>query len=158
MAKPGTMLPEPTHRIFSLTEFAANVGGTIHLLPLIVVTYKHIALFFVADRTLHEPHPLFQKFAAVCKPFGANLRPVILARAYRIGGFRKPNWATDDIFFLATNTYLTEQGYGLNGKCEMGLIIVRPDGYIAYSTTVDANGNAFDEMETWLAATLVKSD
>ena len=63
----------------------------------------------------------------------------------------------DDILFLGTNTYLTEQGYGLSGKGEMGLIIVRPDGYIAYSTTVDANGNAFDEMEIWLTATLVKS-
>ena len=151
------MLPEPTHPIFCLTESPPNVGGTTHLLPLIHDSYKHIALFFVGDRTLHEPHPLFQKFASVCKPYEASLRPAMLARAYRIGGFRKPNWATNDILFLGTNTYLTEQGYGLNGKGDMGLIIVRPDGYIAYSTPVDANGNAFEGMETWLAATLAKS-
>lgn len=157
MAKPGTMLPEPKHPIFCLTESPPNVGGTTHLLPLILDSYRHIALFFMADHTLHEPHPLFQKFASICKPYGASLRPAILSRTYRIGGFRKPNWATHDILFLGTNTYLTEQGYGLNGKGEMGLIIVRPDGYIAYSTVVDANGSTFEEMETWLAATLVES-
>jgi hypothetical protein len=151
------MLPEPTHPIFCLTESPPNVGGTTHLLPLIHDSYKHIALFFVGDRTLHEPHPLFQKFTSLYRLYGTSLRPAMLARAYRIGGFRKPNWATNDILFLGTNTYLTEQGYGLNGKGDMGLIIVRPDGYIAYSTPVDANGNAFEGMETWLAATLAKS-
>jgi hypothetical protein len=114
-------------------------------------------LFFTADHALHEPHPLFQKFASICEPYKKCLRPVILARAFRIGGYRKPNWASDEILFLGTNTHLTERKYGLNGKDEMGLIIIRPDGYIAYSTPVDVNGNAFDKMETWLVTTLVKS-
>jgi hypothetical protein len=157
MLKPGTMLPDPAHPIFCITDSPPNVAGTTHLLSLIHDSYKHVALFFIAGHTLHEPHPLFQKFASICKPYGSNLRPVILARSFRIGGFRKPNWASDDILFLGTNTHLTEKTYGLNGKSEMGLLVIRPDGYIGYSTTVDLNGNAFDRMEAWLADTLVKS-
>jgi hypothetical protein len=38
----------------------------------------------------------------------------------------------------------------------MGLLIVRPDGYIAYSSLVDANGDAFEDLGKWLAAILVK--
>lgn len=151
------MLPDPVHPIFCLTDTPPNIAGTTHLLPLLHDSYKHIALFFIAGRTLHEPHPLFQKFASMCKPYASNLRPTILARAFRIGGYRKPNWATDDILFLGTNTNLTVRTYGLNGKDEMGLLIIRPDGYIAYSTVVDINGSAFERMETWLSTTLVKS-
>jgi hypothetical protein len=114
-------------------------------------------MFIIADHALHEPHPLFQKFKSICKLFRQNLRPVILARTYRIGGLRKPDWSDDDILFLMTNSTTIEKGYGLNGKKEMGLIIIRPDGYIAYSDLVDLNGNALDIGETWLEANLVKS-
>jgi hypothetical protein len=100
---------------------------------------------------------LFQKFKGICKLFRQNLRPIILARTYHIGGFRKPDWADDDILFLATNSTTTEKDYGLNGKKEMGLFIIRPDGYIANSDFVDLNGNAFDIGERWLEANLVKS-
>lgn len=158
MVKPGTMLPEPPHPIFSLTDTPPNLTGTTHLLPLIQDSYKHVALFFVGDNILHEPHPLFQKFVSICKSYKANLRPVILARSYRIGGMRKPNWSqNDDIQFLATHTGQTDKAYGLDGKTEMGILIVRPDGYIAYSHPVDLNGIALDNMDSWLARILVKS-
>ena len=111
----------------------------------------------IADHALHEPHPLFQKFAGMCKAYRGNLRPVILARTYRIGGLRKPDWSDDDILFLATNSSTAEKGYGLNGKNEMGLLILRPDGFVAYSDLIDLIGNAFDSAETWLEANLVRS-
>ena len=151
------MLPDAIHPVFSLTESTPNVAGTTHLLPLLLDSYRHVALFIIADHALHEPHPLFQRFAEMCKPYGENLRPAILARTYRIGGLRKPNWSDDEILFLATNSSTTERGYGLNGKKEMGLIVVRPDGYIAYSTLIDLGGNAFRSVETWLTTNLVNS-
>lgn len=150
------MLPDPAHPIFSLTKLPPDTEGTTHLLPLLLESYKHIALFIIADHALHEPHPLFQKFQSVYKPYGQNLRSVILARTYRIGGLRKPDWSDDDTLFLATNSSTTEKGYGLNGKKEMGLLIIRPDGYIAYSDLIDPNGNAFESAETWLETNLVK--
>jgi hypothetical protein len=126
-------------------------------MSLIRSSYKHIALFIIADLTLHEPHPLFHQFSALCKPYSDSLRPVILARSVRIGGLRKPNWANEDILFLATNTSETEKTYGLDGKHQMGMVIVRPDGYIAYSSLVDRNGDAFEVAGKWLAGNLVKS-
>ena len=150
------MLPDSAHPIFSLTDFTPNIGGTTHFVPQLLDSYKHIGLFIIADCALHEPHPLFQRFTDMCKPYGANLRPAILARTYRIGGLRKPTWSDNDILFLATNTSATERGYGLNGKKEMGLLIIRPDGYVAFSTLIDLGGNAFQSAETWLTANLVK--
>jgi hypothetical protein len=155
MVKPGTMLPDPTQPIFELTESPPNVAGTTHFLALLVESYKHIAIFFIADHTLHEPHPLFHQFSALCKPYSGNLRPVILARSLRIGGLRKPNWADSDIRFLATNSSETEKVYALDGKQQMGLLIVRPDGYIAFSNLVNANGDAFADAGKWLTANLV---
>jgi hypothetical protein len=149
------MLPDPIQPVFELTVSPPNVAGTTHLLALLRESYKHIAIFFIADRTLHEPHPLFHQFSALCKPHSGNLRPVILARSLRIGGLRKPNWADDEIRFLATNSSETEKVYGLDGKQQMGLLIVRPDGYIAFSSLVNANGDDFADAGKWLAANLV---
>jgi hypothetical protein len=118
---------------------------------------KHIALFFIADHSLHEPHPLFQQFASICSSYSANLRPVILARAIRIGGLCKPSWSSDNIRFLGMGNASTEKTYGLNGKNEMGIIIVRPDGYVAYSTPIGANGENLDTIDKWLATILVKT-
>ena len=159
MVKPGTMLPDPPHPIYRLTDSPPSLTGTTHFLPLIQDSSKHIALFFVGDHTIHEPHPLLQKFASICKPYKANLQPAILARSYRIGGMRKPNWSkdNDEIHFLATHTGETDIPYGLNGKKEMGILIIRPDGYVAYSHPVDLNGNTLDSMDSWLAKQLVKS-
>lgn len=151
------MLSDPAHPIIRLTESPPDITGTTHLLPILLDSYRHVVLFIIADHTLHEPHPLFQRFVGMCVPFGVNLRPVILARIYRVGGLRKPSWSEDDILFLATNNNKTERGYGLNGKNEMGLFIIRPDGYIAYSASVDMGGNAFRNAETWLETNIVKS-
>lgn len=157
MVRPGIMLQDSLHPIFCITDSPPNVAGTTQLFRLIEDSYRHIALFFVADHTLHEPHPIFLKFGAACRPYRVSLRPVILGRAHRIGGLRKPNWADDDILFLATNDGVTERAYGLDGKKQMGLLIIRPDGHIAYSTLVEPCGNALDSMESWIATTLIKS-
>ena len=58
---------------------------------------------------------------------------------------------------MATNTSETETTYGLDGKQQMGMVIVRPDGYIAYSGLVDRNGDAFEVAGKWLTGNLVKS-
>ena len=155
MINPGTMIPDTKYPIFSITDSPPNIAGTTHLLTLILESYKHVALFIIADHALHPPHPLFEKFMDMCSPYRQNLRMVIIARTYRIGGLRKPDWSNDDILFLATNTGATERVYGLNGKKEMGLIIVRPDGYVGYSTLIDLYGNAFGHTETWLSENLL---
>ena len=129
------MLPEAPYPIFRLTDSPPNVDGVTHLFPSI--------------------HDSYKQASSRCSTNNC-LRPAILARSYRIGGFRTPDWSSDDILFLATNTHLTEQAYGLNGKGEMGLLIIRPDGYIAYSTVVDTNGDMFEGVENWLASALVK--
>jgi len=156
MVKPGTMFPDPPHPIFCLTASPPDIAGSTHIMPYLRDSYKHIALFIIADHPLHEPHPLFQKFAAICKPYRNSLRPTILARAYYIGGFRKPDWSDDDILFLVTNNAIVERSYGLNGKDEMGLLIIRPDGYIAYSTPVDPNGHTLEMTDRWLMKILVR--
>jgi hypothetical protein len=158
MIKPGTMLPDPPHAVFSLINSPASFEGSTHLFPMLSGSSKHIALFFIADHSLHEPHPLFQQFASICSSYSASLRPVILARAVRIGGLCKPSWSSgDDICFLGTRSASTEKTYGLNGKNEMGIIIIRPDGYVAYSTPISANGKNLDTIDKWLATTLVKT-
>jgi hypothetical protein len=147
---------DPPEAVFSLTASPPNVAGSTHFLPMILDSSRHVALFVIADRTLHEPHPVFQKFESICGPYRSSLRPVILALAYRIGGLRKPNWSSDDILFLATNNAEAEKAYGLNGKDEMDVIIVRPDGYIAYSTPIDNSGTNLDSITHWLQTSLVK--
>jgi hypothetical protein len=156
MIKPGTMLPDTPNPTISLTDSPANVSGSTHLFPMICDSFKHIALFVIADHRLPDPHPLFQTFSSICSPYKASLRPVILARSNRIGGLRRPNWASDDILFLATHKS-SETAFGLNGKDQMGIMIVRPDGYVATSITIDANGNNFKSLDTWLTSNLVKS-
>jgi hypothetical protein len=151
------MIPDPPHPIFCLTDSPPDLSGTTHLFPLLQDSSKYIVLFFIGEHALHEPHPLFQNFVASCKPYRSSLRPAIIARAYHIGGLRKPNWGNDDTLFLATKTTVTEQVYGLNGKNDMGLIVIRPDGYVAYSDLVDATGNAFRRLDTWLTTVLIKS-
>jgi len=153
MIKAGTMLPDPQHPIFSLTDLPRSTAGSTHLFTMLSDSSKHIALFIIADHSLHEPHPLFLKFASICKPYRESLRPVVLARASRIGGLRKPNWCTDDMLFLGTSP-LTETTFGLNGKGEMGVIIVRPDGYVAYSISVGTDGANLDSMAKWLTKSL----
>ena len=85
------------------------------------------------------------------------MRPVIVARHFQIGGYRKPDWAGDDVLFLATHTNLNERSYGLNGKGEMGVVLVRPDGYVAFSTAVEQNGSGLEEMANFMAKLFVKS-
>jgi hypothetical protein len=152
------MLPDPQYPVFTLSSHQIDTTGTTHLNTILLENLKHIALFIIADHPLHEPHPLFQKFVATCKPFKASLRLAILARGYRIGGIRSPSWANedDDILFLATNAIANEKVYGLNGKAEMGVFVVRPDGYVAYSDLVDLGGKTFDEMGRYLERILVK--
>jgi hypothetical protein len=156
MIKPGIILPDPIHPVFEITASPPNLAGTTHFLPLLWEAYKHIAIFFIADHTLHEPHPLFHQFSILCKPYSYNLCPVVLAWSFWIGGLQKPNWADDEILFLATNSSEMEKVYGLDGTQQMGLLIVRSDGYIGYSSLVDANGDAFEDVGKWLAAILVK--
>lgn len=157
MVKPGMMLPDTPHPIFCLTAFPPDVTGTTHVMSVLRNSYKHLVLFIIADHALYESHPLFQKFATMCKSFRSNLRPAILARAHRIGGFRRPDWSDDNIVFFGCNHGITEKAFGLNGKEEMGLLIIRPDGYIAFSTPIDSNGNNLDIVDQWLQTFLVKS-
>ena len=70
---------------------------------------------------------------------------------------QKPSWADDDILFLATNAIANERVFGLNGKKEMGVFVVRPDGYIGFSAVVDMSGRAFDDVDDYLAMLFVKS-
>ena len=156
LVKPGTMLPDPRYPIFSLTGLPAQ--GLTHLFSYLSDSFKFIALFFIADHILHEPHPVFERFAIICKPYASVLRPVILARTYRVGGFRRPDWAAGykNILFLSTNNTSTEKEYGLDGVKQMGLVIVRPDGYIAYSTLIDPSGSAFAKADRYLSTILLK--
>lgn len=128
-------------------------------MPLVRDSYKHIAIFFIADHALHEPHPLFEKFLSICDQYPSNLRAALVARTYRVGGFRTPNWAADlkNVIFLSTNNSTTEKEYGLDGDQQMGVLIVRPDGYIAYSTLVDASGSALSKVDKYLSTILVKN-
>lgn len=153
------MLPDSVHPIFSLADSPPYVNGTTHLLPLLCDSYKHIALFIIADHALHEPHPLFQRFVDICRQHKRSVRPAILARTYRIGGLRRPDWSEsdDNILFLATDSSKTEQGYGLNGKEMMGLLIIRPDAYVTHSTRIELDGTGFQSAEAWLEANLVIS-
>lgn len=149
------MLPDPRHPIFSLKLSPPSLSGTTHLIPLLNTT-KHIALFLISDLSVHEPHPLFHKFSAISEPYSKVLQPVILARAFRIGGFRKPDWAGDDIIFLAARGDINAE-FGLQGK-QLGLVVVRPDGYVAFSCLLDVSGRAFENAEKWLAGILVKDE
>src|ERR1700721_1858895 len=134
------MLPDSSYPIFSL-DSPPDLAGTTRLLPLLLEESKHIALFFIGDLTLHEFHAIFAKFIQFYTPYLTNLRPVVLSRTYRLGGFRKPNWTPDnDILFLATNSSAVERRYGFNGKEEMGVFIIRPDGYIGISTIIQESG------------------
>jgi hypothetical protein len=151
--KPGTMFPDPLHPIFSLKSTPPSLSGTTHLLPLINTT-KHLALFLISDLSVHEPHPPFLKFSAICKPYANALQPAVLARAYRIGGFRKPDWAGDGITFLASRGDVNGE-FGLVGK-QLGLVIVRPDGYVGFSCSVDESGGLLDYAAKWLEGMLVK--
>lgn len=150
------MFPDPAEPVFCITDSPSSMTGTRKLVPLILESDKHVALFFIGDLVLHEAHPLFLRFASMCKLYG-HLRPIILARTSRIGGMRKPDWSDDDILFLATNSTRTKKTYGLNGKNDLGLIIIRPDGYVGYSMTIDESGNAFQSAEAWLELNLLKA-
>ena len=143
------MFPDPPYPVYSLTASSLSTIGTTHLLPLLLESNKHIAIFFIGDLVLHEPHPLFLRFTSVCKQF-KSLRPVMVGRLHRLGGLRKPDWADDNTLFLATSSARTDRTYGMKGKNCTGLIIVRPDGYVAYSTIMDSGGKAFQSSEVWL--------
>lgn len=149
LVKPGTMFPEAPYPLLCISGSSENLTETTQILPLLLNSYNHIAVFFIGDLALHEPHPLFLRFVNLCKRFN-SLRSAIVARLHRFGGLRKPEWAEDDILFLAASSTKTEMGYGLNGIREMGLVIIRPDGYVAYSTLVDASGNTFRTTQSWL--------
>jgi hypothetical protein len=147
------MFPDPPYSVYCMTASSLSTIGTTHLLPLLLESNKHIAIFFIGDLVLHEPHPLFLRFTSVCKQF-KSLRPVMVGRFHRLGGLRKPDWADDDTLFLATNSARTDRTYGMNGRYCTGLIIVRPDGYVAYSTRMDSSGNAFQSSQVWLESHL----
>jgi len=147
------MLPDPRHPIFSLTSSPPSISGTTHLLPLLNTT-KHTALFLISDLAVHEPHPLFLRFSATCKPYANILQPAVLTRAYRMGGFRKPDWAGENIAFLASRADINVE-FGLDRR-QMGMVIVRPDGYVGFSCLINASGGSFDYVEKWLAEMLVK--
>jgi hypothetical protein len=149
------MLPDPTYPIFSL-EGPLDVAGTMRLFPLLRASSKHIALFIIGDLTLHEPHPIFSKFEEFFQPYLTSLRPAMLARTFRLGGFRKPDWAKDVILLLGTNSTATEKSYGLKGKQDMVLLIIRPDGYIALSTIISPSGAEFQEIDKYLSKILRK--
>jgi len=156
MVAPGERIPDPPSPIFCLTDNPPNVDGTTRLMPLIEESHKHTVLFLLGDKTIHEPHPLLLQFASVCTPYLSSARPAILGRAYCMGGLRTPNWASKDIMFLATETNLTEKRFGLNGKDDMGVVVIRPDGYVAFSSPVDAIGNGLIEMSLFLSQLFVK--
>jgi len=149
LVKPGTMFPEAPYPLLFISGSSADLTETTRLLPLLLKSHNHMAVFFIGDLVLHEPHPLFLRFVDLCRRF-KSLRPAIVARLHRVGGLRRPDWAEDDILFLAASSTKTERGYGLNGKREMGLVIIRPDGYVAYSALVDASGNTFRSTQSWL--------
>jgi hypothetical protein len=156
LVKPGAMLPDPRYPVFPLA--ASPAEGSLHLFPLLTDSFKHVALFFIAGHELNEPHPLFDKFVALCEPYSESLRPAIMARTYAVGGFRKPNWAAEDknIIFLSTNSSSTEKIYGLNGKEQLGILIIRPDGYVAFSSLIDESGSEFKKVDNYLSTILVK--
>lgn len=156
LIKPGTMLPDAAQAVFPVA--ASPNEGTTHLFHLLADSYKHVVLFFIAGHRLHEPHRLFEQFTALCEPYLSSLRPAILARTFCVGGFRKPDWAAEDkdILFLSTNSGTTDKQYGLDGKDQMGLLIIRPDGYIAYSTLVDESGKTFEKVDNYLTTILAK--
>ena len=143
------MFPEAPYPLLCISGSSADLTETTQLLPLLLDSYNHIAVLFIGDLVLHEPHPLFRRFVDLCRRF-KSLRPAIVARLHRVGGLRVPGWAEDEILFLAASSTKTEMEYGLNGKREMGLVIIRPDGYVAYSTLVDASGNPFPSTQSWL--------
>jgi len=157
MVAPGSMLPDPVRPVFRVAANPPDVHGTTHLLAILQEGSKYNALFFIGARTLHEPHPIFQAFISNCKPFSASVRPAIIARHFQIGGYRKPDWAGDDVLFLGTHTNLNERWYGLNGKGEMGVVLVRPDGYVAFSTIVEQNGSGLKAMADFMAKLFLKS-
>jgi hypothetical protein len=157
MVAPGTMLPEPVRPVFRVDSSPPDVHGTTHLLTLLESGPKYIALFFIATRILHEPQPIFRKFLGICKPYSAAVRPAIMARYFQIGGYRKPDWAEGDVLFLGTHTNLNEKVYGLNGKDEMGVVLVRPDGYVAFSSPAREDGSELNEMGAFMAKLCVKS-
>jgi len=151
------MLPDSVRPVFRVAANPPDVHGTTHVLTILQHGSKYNALFFVGARSLHEPHPIFQAFIAHCKPFSASVRPAIVARHFQIGGYRKPDWAGDNVLFLGTHTNLNERSYGLNGKDEMGVILVRPDGYVAFSTAVEQSGSGLKEMRNFMSKLFVKS-
>ena len=67
---------------------------------------------------------------------------------------RKPDWAGDDITFLASRGDINAE-FGLEGK-QMGFVVMTLDGFVAFSCLVDASGRSLDYAEQWLAETLVK--
>jgi hypothetical protein len=148
------MFPDAPDPLICVSGSHADLTETTPLLPVLLNSYNHIALFFIGDLALHEPHPLFLGFAGLCRKF-SSLRPVMIARFYRFGGLRKPDWADDDILFLAASSSRTEASCGLNGRNEMGLVIVRPDGYVAYSAKVDAGGKELLGTQLWLEQVLL---
>jgi hypothetical protein len=149
------MLSDCPVPVFSLTSEPPSMVGTTHLSTLLLDSSKHVALFFIGDTMVHRPQPLFEKFATICKRYQTNLRPVIVAQAHRIGGLRRPEWSNEDILFLGTKTSRTERVYGLNGN-EMGVLIVRPDGYIGFSIPIDRQGNAFNQIDSFLFSILLE--
>lgn len=80
-----------------------------------------------------------------------------MGRYFSIGGYRQPNWAEGDILVLGTHTNLNEKVYGLNGKDEMGVVLVRPDGYVAFSSPVREDGSGLKELGVFMAKLFVKS-
>jgi len=156
MVGPGERMPDPPSPVFCLTNNPSNITGTTHLMPLIADSNKHTVLFLLGDKAVHEPHPLLLQFASICTPYLSSVRPAILSRGYRMGGLRTPNWASQDITFLGTETDLTEKKFGLNGKDDMGVIVIRPDGYVAFSSLVNANGYGFTELSDFLSQLFVK--
>ena len=154
---PGERVPDPPSPVFCLTDIPPNVAGTTHLMALIQDSDKHIVLLLLADQAVHEPHPLLIHFTSATRPFLSCVRPAVLCRAYRMGGLRTPNWATKDIMFLATETNLAEKKYGLNGKDEVGVIVIRPDGYVAFSSRVSGNGNGLVEMSLFLSELFIRA-
>lgn len=71
-----------------------------------------------------------------------------------MGGFRKPDWAGEEIKFLASRGLVNKE-FGLESK-QMGVVLVRPDGYVGFSCLVDARGKSLDYAAKWLEGMLVK--
>jgi hypothetical protein len=157
MIAPGSMLPDPVRPVFRVNSSPPDVHGTTHLLTILEDSSKYTALFFIAARTLHEPQPIFRRFLETCKPCSGVVLPAIMGRYFSIGGYRQPNWAEGDVLVLGTHTNLNEKVYGLNGKDEMGVVLVRPDGYVAFSSPVREDGSGLKELGVFMAKLFVKS-